>query len=40
MTDWQNRLLERSLRTLPHQVERFAPEQFPDLALLLQASDN
>ena len=40
MTDWQKLLHERSLRSLQQLVERFGPEQFPDLARLQQAADN
>jgi len=40
MADWQKLLHERSIRTLRQLVDRFGPEQFPDLDRLQQAVDN
>lgn len=40
MADWQKLLRERSIASLHQLVEKFGPEQFPDLERLQQAVDN
>ncbi len=40
MADWQKLLRERSIASLQQLVEKFGPEQFPDLERLQQAVDN
>ncbi len=40
MSEWQKLLRERSLASLEQLVERFGPDQFPDLERLQQAVDN
>ncbi|MBI2402158.1 MAG: KamA family radical SAM protein [Gemmatimonadetes bacterium] len=40
MADWQKLLRQRSIASLQQLVEKFGPEQFPDLDRLQQAIDN
>ncbi len=40
MADWQKLLHQRSIASLQQLVEKFGPEQFPDLDRLQQAIDN